>query len=132
MMLGVCSMVDSLHAQPQRTERVVRLGIICGARCEGAGYDALSEGLARLGWIEGRNLIVDKRGAGGEQQRLPALATELVALKPDVLIAVAPQPTRAAKEAAGTIPIVMVAVADPVGIGLVQSLARPGGTITGF
>jgi putative ABC transport system substrate-binding protein len=132
MVLSVCSMVHPVHAQPQPTDRVVRLGIICGARCEGAGYDALTEGLARLGWIEGRNLIVDRRGGGGEQQRLPALAAELVAFKPDVLIAVGPQSTRAAKEAAGTIPIVMVAVADPVGTGLVQSLARPGGTITGF
>ena len=122
-------MVHPVHAQPQPTDRVVRLGIICGARCEGAGYDALTEGLARLGWIEGRNLIVDRRGGGGEQQRLPALAAELVAFKPDVLIAVGPQSTRAAKEAAGTIPIVMVAVADPVGTGLVQSqrlrLCRP-------
>lgn len=125
-------MVHPLHAQAPQTERIVRLGIICGARCEGTGYDALSEGLTRLGWFEGRNLIVDKRGAGGEQQRLAALVTELVALKPDVLVAVGPQPTRAAKDAAGTIPIVMVAVADPVGIGLVQSLSRPGGTITGF
>lgn len=132
LLLSVSSMIQPLYAQPRHAERPVRLGIICGARCEGAGYDALSEGLTRLGWVEGRNLIVDKRGAGGEQERLPALAAELVALKPDVLVAVAPQPTRAAKDAAGTIPIVMVAVADPVGIGLVQSLARPGGTITGF
>jgi len=129
---SVCSMVHPLHAQAPQSERVVRLGIICGARCEGTGYDALSEGLTRLGWVEGRNLIVDRRGAGGEQARLPALAAELVALKPDVLVTVGPQPTRAAKDAAGTIPIVMVAVADPVGVGLVQSLARPGGTITGF
>ena len=86
----------------------------------------------RLGWVEGRNLTVDRRGAGGEQGRLPALAAELVAMKPDLIVSVAPQPTRAANDAAGTIPIVMVAVADPVSIGLVQSLARPGGTITGF
>lgn len=129
---SVCSIILPLHAQAQQTEKVVRLGIICGARCEGTGYAALKEGLTRLGWVEGRNLTVDKRGAGGEQERLPALAAELVALKPDLIVAVAPQPTRAAKDAAGTIPIVMVAVADPVGVGLVQSLARPGGTITGF
>lgn len=129
---SVCSMILPPHAQAQQTEKVVRLGIICGVRCEGAGYDALKDGLRRLGWVEGRNLTVDRRGAGGEQERLPALAAELVALKPDLIVAVAPQPTRAAKDAAGTIPIVMVAVADPVGVGLVQSLARPGGTITGF
>jgi putative ABC transport system substrate-binding protein len=129
---SVCSMILPPHAQAQQTEKVVRLGIICGVRCEGPGYDALKDGLRRLGWVEGRNLTVDRRGAGGEQERLPALAAELVALKPDLIVAVAPQPTRAAKDAAGTIPIVMVAVADPVGVGLVQSLARPGGTITGF
>ena len=132
LVLTVCSMSFPLVAQAQQTEKVVRLGILCGVRCEGAGYDALNEGLRRHGWIEGRNLTVDRRGAGGEQARLPALAAELVALKPDLIVAVAPQPTRAAKDAAGTIPIVMVAVADPVGVGLVQSLARPGGTITGF
>ena len=132
VLASVCSMIPTPLAQAQQTEKVVRLGIICGARCEGRGYDALKDGLARLGWVEGRNLIVDRRGAGGEQERLPALAAELVALKPDLIVAVAPQPTRAAKDAAGTIPIVMVAVADPVGVGLVQSLARPGGTITGF
>ncbi len=132
LVLSVCSMILPLHAQAQQTEKVVRLGIICGVRCEGTGYDALKEGLTRLGWVEGRNLTVDRRGAGGEQERLPALAAELVALKPDLIVAVAPQPTRAAKKVAGTIPIVMVAVADPVGVGLVQSLARPGGTITGF
>ena len=92
----------------------------------------MSEELSHLGWIEGRNLAVDRRGAGGEYGRLPGLAAELVALKPDIIFAVSPQPARAAKDAAGMTPIVMVSVADPVGIGLVQSLARPGGTITGF
>jgi putative ABC transport system substrate-binding protein len=120
------------RAEAQNMEKVVRLGIICGTRCEGRSYDALTEELGRLGWVEGRNLVIDRRGAGGVQERLAALAAELVALKPHVLVAVAPQPTRVAKEAAGTIPIVMVAVADPVGVGLVQDLARPGGTITGF
>ena len=132
LVLSVCSMILPLVSQAQQIAKVVRLGIICGARCEGGAYDALDEELRRLGWIEGRNLTVDRRGAGGMQERLPALAAELVALKPDLIVAVAPQPTRAAKDAAGTIPIVMVAVADPVGVGLVQSLARPGGTITGF
>lgn len=128
----LCSLLVPPDAQAQATPRPVRIGVICGATCEGLGYDALKSELARLGWVEGRNLTVDKRGAGGEQDRLPALAAELVALKPDVIVAVAPQPTRAAKNAAGSIPIVMVGVADPVGVGLVQSLSRPGGTITGF
>ena len=131
-LMSIYAMVVSTQATAQQAERMVQLGIICGAICEGRGYAALKDGLARLGWVEGRNLTVHKRGAGGEQGRLPALAAELVALRPDVIVAVAPQPTRAAKDAAGTIPIVMVGVADPVGVGLVQGLARPGGTITGF
>src|SRR5512144_2438968 len=61
-------------AKAQQTEKVLRLGIICGATCEGRGYAALKDGLARHGWLEGRNLVVHKRGAGGEQGRLPALA----------------------------------------------------------
>jgi ABC-type uncharacterized transport system substrate-binding protein len=128
----VCLIALSFHAKAQQTEKIVTIGIICGAICEGRGYDALKDGLALLGLVEGRNLNIHKRGAGGVQERLPALATELVALKPDVIVAVAPQPTRAARDAAGAIPIVMVGVADPVGVGLVQSLSRPGGTITGF
>ena len=133
LVLSVCPTIPIPHVNAQQIEKVVRLGIICGgARCEGRGYDALSEELRRLGWVEGRNLVVDRRAAGGQQERLPTLATEIVALKPDLIITVAPQPTRAARDAAGHIPIVMVGVADPVGVGLVQSLARPGGTITGF
>lgn len=93
---SVCSTVLPLHARAQQTEKAIRLGIICGTRCEGTGYDALKDGLARLGWVEGRNLTVDKRGADGEQGRLPALAAELVASKPDLIVAVAPQPTRTA------------------------------------
>jgi putative ABC transport system substrate-binding protein len=131
-LLSICAIVLPTQAAAQQVERVVQLGIICGASCEGRAYAAMKDGLARLGWVEGRNLAVHKRGAGGEQDRLPALAIELVALRPDVIVAVGPQPTRAAKDAAGTIPIVMVGVADPVGVGLVQSLAKPGGTITGF
>jgi putative ABC transport system substrate-binding protein len=131
IVMSVCSM-SSAFAQARQAPKIARLGIICGVRCEGAGYDALNDGLRRLGWIEGQNLAIERRGAGGQQERLPALAAELVSLKPDVIVAVAPQPTRAAKDAAGSIPIVMVAVADPVGVGLVQDLARPGGTITGF
>ena len=130
----ICSMLSFTRAdaQARQNEKTVRLGLICGVQCEGPGYDALNTGLRQLGWVEGGNLIVDRRAGGGEQNRLPALAAELVALKPEIIVAVSPQPTRAAKEAAGNIPIVMVAVADPVGVGLIQSLARPGGNVTGF
>jgi putative tryptophan/tyrosine transport system substrate-binding protein len=84
------------------------------------------------GWIEGNNLIIDYRSAGGHSERVPPLAVELVALKPDVLVAPGPQIAAALKSATTTIPIVFVAVFDPVAIGLVQSLSRPGGNITGL
>jgi putative tryptophan/tyrosine transport system substrate-binding protein len=84
------------------------------------------------GWIEGKNLIVDYRSAEGRTERLSALTAELVTLKPDLLVGGGPQVALALKSATATIPIVFVVVADPVGIGLVQSLSRPGGNITGF
>src|SRR3954467_381877 len=90
------------------------------------------EGLRYHGWIEGKNLIVDYRFFEGHAERIPALAAELVALKPDLLIGFNPQAAMALKSATATIPIVFVAVSDPVGLGLVQSLSRPGGNITGL
>jgi putative ABC transport system substrate-binding protein len=106
------------------------------------GYLALNEpvptvqkawldGLRNHGWIDGRNLIIEYRYAPSED-RLPALAAELIALSPDLLIAGSPQTAVALKSATATIPIVFVAVSDPVGLGLVQSLSRPGGNITGL
>ncbi len=93
--------------------------------------NALHEGLRNHGWIDGRNLIIEYRHARS-QDRLPALATELVALSPDLLIASSPQTALALKSATATIPIVFVAVFDPVTLGLVQSLSRPGGNMTGL
>jgi putative tryptophan/tyrosine transport system substrate-binding protein len=84
------------------------------------------------GWVEGKNLIIDSLSAEGHAERLPALAAELVALKPDLLVAFGPQVAVALKSATATIPIVFVAVFDPVAVGLVQSLSRPGGNITGL
>src|SRR5258706_4481101 len=86
-------------------------------------------GLRNHGWIDGRNLIIEYRYALS-QDRLPALAAELISLSPDLLIATNPQTAVALKSATATIPIVFVAVADPVGIGLVESLSRPGGNLT--
>jgi putative ABC transport system substrate-binding protein len=84
------------------------------------------------GWIEGKNLIIDHRSFEGHAERIPALVAELVALKPDLLICYSPQAAAALKSATATIPVVFVAVADPIGLGLVQSLSRPGGNITGL
>ena len=90
------------------------------------------ESLRGHGWIEGKNLIIEYRYFEGHAERLPALAAELVALKPDLLIASNTQTAVALKSATASIPIVFVAVADPVRLGLVQSLSRPGGNITGL
>jgi putative tryptophan/tyrosine transport system substrate-binding protein len=90
------------------------------------------DSLSDHGWVEGKNLIIDSRYAEGHAERLPALAAELVALKPDVLVAFGPAPATALKSATATVPIVFVAVLDPVVLGLVQSLSRPGGNITGL
>ena len=84
------------------------------------------------GWVVGKNLIIDSRYAEGHDERLPGLAAELVALKPDLLVGIAPQAALALKSATATIPIVFVAVFDPVALGLVQSLSRPGGNVTGL
>jgi len=93
--------------------------------------DAWRSGLRKRGWIEGKNLLVEYRYTQ-PTDRYPALAAELTALSPDLVVAAGPQAAVALKSATATIPILFVAVADPVGLGLVQSLARPGGNITGF
>ena len=117
----------------QRTDKVAHIGVLCATRCEGAaGVELLRDGLRQAGWAEGGNLRIDFRAAGGQVDRLPALAQELVALKPDLIVALTPQPSRAAKNATSTIPIVFIGVADPVRVGLVASLARPGGNVTGI
>src|SRR5207344_3448574 len=97
----------------------------------GPSHTAFLNGLRNHGWIDGRNLIIEWRYAQS-QDHVPALAAELVALSPDLLIAIGPQTAVALKSATATIPIVFVAVGDPVGIGLIQSLARPGGNMTGL
>ncbi len=93
--------------------------------------DAFRLGLTELGYIEGRNIVIEYRSADGKIERLPGLATELVGLKVDLIVALATPAGRAAQQATTTIPIVVTAMGDPVRDGLVASLARPGGNITG-
>lgn len=95
-------------------------------------WEACRQGLRELGYIEGRDIVLEPRWTDGRYERLPDLVAELVRLKVDVLVVAATPGALAAKAAAGQIPIVIVAVSDPVRIGLVKSFARPGGTITGL
>ena len=95
-------------------------------------FDAFRQGLRDLGYMEGRNIQIEYRSAEGKSDRFPSLVTELVELKVDVLVSPTPTGLRAAKQATKTIPIVMVTTVDPVAAGLVDSLARPGGNVTGI
>ena len=97
-----------------------------------ARTEAFRQGLRELGYVEGKNISIEYRFAEGKLDRLPALAAELVRLKVDLIITSGPPVTRAAKEATNTIPIVMANEADPVGSGVIVSLARPGGNVTGL
>jgi ABC-type uncharacterized transport system substrate-binding protein len=108
-----------------------RVGFLAMDVVEPTVHKAWLDGLRNHGWIDGRNLIIEYRYAPS-QDRLPAFAAELVALSPDLLIAPNPPAAVALKSATASIPIVFVTVADPVGVGLVQSLSRPGGNITGL
>jgi len=94
-------------------------------------FDAFRQGLKELGYVEGRNIVVEARFAEGRVERFPALVAELIGLKVDVLLAGSPAGAVAAKKASTTVPIVFAGVGDPVASGVVASLARPGGNITG-
>jgi putative ABC transport system substrate-binding protein len=122
-------------ARAQQTDRVRRIG-----RLIGIANNALSQvrakvfqqELERLGWVEGRNIAIEHRWAEGHVERLPALAAEFVHLNMEVIVTDATPPTIAAKQATSLIPIVFVGAGDPVATGLVDSLARPGGNVTGL
>jgi putative ABC transport system substrate-binding protein len=122
-------LVSSPRLQAQGPPR--RIGFLIPDFAQ-AGRDAWRSGLRETGWIEGKNLLIEYRYSAETPDRIPALAAELVALNPDLVIAVGPLAALALKSATTTIPIVFVVVADPVGIGLVQSLSHPGGNITGL
>ena len=122
-------LVSARRSLAQGTRR--RVGFLAMDVVEPTVQKAWLEGLLNHGWIDGKNLIIEYRYAPS-QDRLSAFAAELVALSPDLLIAPNPQAAAALKSATASLPIVFVAVADPVGIGLVRSLSRPGGNITGL
>jgi putative tryptophan/tyrosine transport system substrate-binding protein len=132
-MLGPLLLAGAASARGQPAARTWRLGFLGVGRPEAyaSRIAALKEGLDTLGYREGRNLVIEFRWAEGDVRRLPALADELVAARPDVLVTHSTSGARVALRATATIPIVMADSGDPVGQGLVTSLARPGKNITG-
>ena len=119
-------------AQAQQPGKIPRLGyLMIQSGDQSLDLKAFRQGLAALGYVEGKNIAIDYRYAEGKLDRLPVLAAELVALKVDIIVALNPPSARAAKNATKTIPIVMRSTDDPVTTGLVESLARPGGNVTG-
>ena len=119
-------------AKAQLPKKVARLGVIRPGSAAGPILDSFRHGLRELGYVEGKDVVIEWRNADGKFDRLPALAAELERLNVDIIVTAGPQTTRPAKQATSTIPIVMAQDPDPVGNGLVASLARPGGNITGF
>ena len=125
----------ALPALAQPAGRTWRIGFLSPAASSSsvwaARVEALRAGLRELGYAEGKNLVIDFRWADGNLERLPGLAAELIALRPDALVTATTPGAMAAKRATRTIPIVLASVGDPVFTGIVSSLARPGGNLTG-
>ena len=121
-------------AEAQQLTKVPRIGYLAAVSLSAlaARVEAFRQGLRDLGYVEGKNIVIEWQSAEGKPDRIPALAAELVRLKVDVIVSAGPPLTRAAKEATSTIPIVMTVDSDPVANGFVASLARPGGNITGL
>jgi putative ABC transport system substrate-binding protein len=122
------------RAEPQGSNKLPHIGFLAAnsPSSNAARLRAFREGLRNLGYVEGQNVVLDLRYANEQLDRLPILARELVALKVDVIVTSGPAPTRPAKEATDKIPIVMAWDIDPIGSGLVSSLAHPGSNITGL
>jgi putative ABC transport system substrate-binding protein len=131
VMLALVILTVPLAAHAQPSTKVHRIGWLSGGSPP-AGVRALQQGLRDLGYVEGQNLVIEQRHAEGNDERLPALAVELVRLKVDVLVTAFTPAALAAKDATTTIPIVMAGVSNPVERGLVASLAQPGGNLTGL
>jgi ABC-type uncharacterized transport system substrate-binding protein len=137
LFLYLLTLFTSAVSQPadaQQPAKIPRIGFLAGNPLSGnaARIDAFKQGLRELGYEEGKSIIIEWRSAEGKNDRMPVLAAELVSLKVDVIISLGPSGTPVLKKATTTIPIVMTNDPDPVGHGIIASLARPGGNITGL
>ena len=122
-----------LPAEAQQVKKVPRIGLLVAGSpsADAAWIEAFRQGLRKLGYVEGHSIVIEYRFGEGKTERYPALVTELVQLKVEVILVGGATATRAAKKVTTLIPLVMANVSDPVAIGLVASLTRPGGNITG-
>jgi putative ABC transport system substrate-binding protein len=129
MLFALCS-----SAEAQQAGKIFRIGFLDPSTASGSTVlvEAFRQDLSKLGWIEGKNIAIEFRFAEQKPERLPELAAELVRLKVDLIVVSGTGPALAAKSATTTIPIVIAVAGDPVGVGLVASLARPGGNVTGL
>jgi len=132
LLITVLLMTGSTQAQQSR--KVFRIGFLDSSTASGMAVllDAFKQELTKLGWVEGKNIALEYRFAEGKSERLPELAADLVRLKVDLIVTTGDPQASAAKKATTAIPIVMASTSDPVGFGLVASLARPGGNVTGM
>ena len=130
VVLAMCGAV----ATAQQTGKIFRIGFLDSSTASGMAVllDAFRQEMSKLGWIEGKNITIEYRFAEQKNERLPELAADLVRLKVDLIVIAGTNAALAAKNATTTIPIVMANAGDPVGAGLVASLARPGGNVTGL
>jgi putative ABC transport system substrate-binding protein len=131
-LLATVFLTTVLPAEAQHPKKMPLIGYLSLASQPDLQEEAFMQGLRDLGWVDGQSISIEYRWAAGNVDRLPALAEELVRLKVDLIVARATPVVQAAKNATSTIPIVMPVAADPVGTGLVASLARPGGNVTGM
>ena len=135
-LLGGATVAWPLAARAQQPERMRRIGVMISLAESDpeaqANAAALREGLQQLGWTEGRNILTDYRWGVGDPERSRAAAMELLALSPDVIMPATTQMLAAVRQETSSVPVVFVNISDPVGTGFVESLARPGGNVTGF
>jgi len=134
--LGASALTAPFYSFAQQQRKVWRVGFLAQRHMDNVDsdyyYGPFMRGMRELGYIEGKNLVIEWRSAESKSERLPGLAVELVKLKVDVIVTAGTAATLAAQKTTTTIPIVMVAIGDPVGSGFVKSLARPEGNITGL
>jgi putative ABC transport system substrate-binding protein len=128
--LGVLATTFRAEAQPP--DKVYRVGVLCGTACGGPLNEAFRHRLKERGWLEGQNIRIEYRAAGGQYERLPQLAAELLKLNVDVLVGSGPTSAMAAVKASTSVPVVFLGLGDPVRLGIVRSLAHPGGNATGL